>query len=601
MDSKFPTPRPVPWRSGKSFCTVLWLAFGASISQSLSAILDLLRRKRVRAWNKLCVIASRNPRYYRCWTTIAEPALAEAFLRENSSTGRVVLPVCLVLNCERDYDAAARTIASIRAAFGCNVDIWTQGATFLECKTVPNGSQAILDEVLDAIFGRIASRELAVSWLLPLRAGDLLSPRCGQALTHALRRDAACEIIYWDIDDIRNGVRCNPWLKGEWDPLLYLARDSLSRSCVMLGKSTIEAARRLGRRTLDSEALSTLVMEIVTKDNAVAPSHIPLILTHCGSPDERIKQDRWAALVTRRWREPITLLQGNRSQRFFRFAPPAPETWPSVSIIIPTRDRADLLSACFAGLSRLEYPGAYDIIVVDNGTTEPEALRLLEGLQALGAIRVIRDEGPFNFAALNNRAAAQAESDLLCLLNNDVEALDGDWLAAMVRHAVRPDVGAVGGLLLYPDGSVQHAGVAIGIGGAAGHLARGAMPTNSEHFAWHGVTRTVSAVTAACLVVRRDAYISVGGLDAVAFAVAFNDVDFCLKLRQSGLRNVFVAEARLIHHESVSRGKDHAPANIARFNRELACFCERWGSAEHLDPHYSPLFSRSAEPCLLAF
>ncbi|PTQ09118.1 hypothetical protein CLG96_14780 [Sphingomonas oleivorans] len=342
-------------------------------------------------------------------------------------------------------------------------------------------------------------------------------------------------------------------------------------------------------------------MELVAKDDAPSPSHIPLILTHCAAPDDRLEPDHWATLVTRRWREQATLLQCGSQQPFYRVAPPEPKIWPSVSIIIPTRDKVELLSACLAGLSRLRYPGACEIIVVDNGTTQPAALRLLEELQADDTVQVIRDDGPFNFSALNNRAAAQAAGDVFCLLNNDVEALDGDWLAAMVRHAVRPDVGAVGSMLLYPDGSVQHAGVAIGIGGAAGHLARGAMPTDPDHFAWHGVTRSVSAVTAACLVVRREAYFSVGGLDAAAFPVAFNDVDFCLKLQQSGLRNVFVAEARLIHHESVSRGKDHAPANIERFNGELARFRKRWGSAEHSDPHYSPLFSRSAEPCLLAF
>jgi GT2 family glycosyltransferase len=442
-------------------------------------------------------------------------------------------------------------------------------------------------------------------WLVPVRAGDLLSPWCGRALDQAARDEEGCRIVYWDSDSIAGGRRHDPWIKGSWDPLMYLARDSLSQTCALHAGAlkAVVAARppeSHAGEPFDSEALAALVMGMVCAEGAPPPVHVPLVLTHCAGRNDE-SAGYWPRLLARHWPGPVELTPGSTEPAFYRVVPSAPEAWPSVSVIIPTRDKAELLAACLGALGQLRYPGACEILVVDNGTTQPEALHLMETQQAAGLIRVIRDDGAFNFAALNNRAADRAAGELLCLLNNDVEALDGDWLEAMVRHAARPDVGAVGALLLYPDGSVQHAGVSIGTGGAAGHLARQAMPGDPMHFAWHGVTRTVSAVTAACLVVRREAYLDVGGLDEEAFAVAFNDVDFCLRLGRQGLRNVFVAESLLIHHESVSRGKDHSPANLARFTGELTRFRERWASEDFRDPHYSPLFSRSAEPCLLAF
>ena len=258
------------------------------------------------------------------------------------------------------------------------------------------------------------------------------------------------------------------------------------------------------------------------------------------------------------------------------------------------------MRSCLSGLARLAYPGPVEIIVVDNGSREPDALALLAAEQAAGRIRVLRDDGPFNFSRLNNRAAAIATGDYLCLLNNDVEALDGEWLTAMMRHAVQPGVGAVGAQLLYPDGRIQHAGVAVGIGGAAGHGQRGVDPASPDHAAWHAVTRQVSAVTAACLLVARTHHAAVGGLDEAGFAVAFNDVDFCLKLQAAGLANIYCAQSRLIHAESRTRPNDNRPDQQARFNAELALLQQRWSTETLPDPHHSPLFSTSAETCLLS-
>ena len=271
-----------------------------------------------------------------------------------------------------------------------------------------------------------------------------------------------------------------------------------------------------------------------------APCHIPLILTHRAAEEAALDLP----------------------------APThGPATWPSVSIIVATRDRPELLEACLAGLSRLDYGGPIDWIIVDNGSTDPRAMALLDRYAQESHVSLLRRPGPFNFSALNNAAALAASGQFLLLLNNDVEPLDGQWLSRMMIHAMRPDSGAVGCLLLYPDQTVQHAGVVIGMGGAAGHVQKGVRLTDARWASWFRTTRQVSAVTAACLLVQKDKFMAVDGLDETAFPVAFNDVDLCLKLNAAGWRNIMVAEARLIHHESKS--------------------------------HFSPLFSLSSERCTL--
>ncbi|PXA99275.1 hypothetical protein DMC47_04220 [Nostoc sp. 3335mG] len=592
---------------------IIALAARVSSRRTLGAIFDLVRGKRVRGWNKLCLIAADNSRYYERWIDIAEPLLIQARLARAPTKERSACPasplVGLVLGGGQAPEAAACTAASLREAFGDAADIWVMGQNVPGCLTIASSISPA--KALD----RICQGSGAATWLIPMHAGDLLSPFAGQVIAQAVRNDPVEEVIYWDSDELIEGRRSSPWLKATWDPLLYLARDGLSRSCAVRMCAAIAVSSVSNGTTSDmdfnSQFIAGLIMRMVARNGAPDPVHVPLIMTHYSGATKGSalnsagisapQVDLWADLVARYWSEPVVPIEGSAASPFRRVAPPFPQVWPSVSIIIPTRDKVELLRACLDGLAKLNYPGSYEIVVVDNGTTQREALELMRDRQAEGSIHVIRDDGPFNFAALNNMAVARSSSEVICLLNNDVEALDGGWLATMVRHAARPDIGAVGALLLYPDGSVQHAGVAIGTGGAAGHLARGVRPDNPAHFAWHGVTRTVSAVTAACMVVRREVYLSVGGLDGQSFAVAFNDVDFCMRLQQRGLRNVFVAEARLIHHESISRGKDHAPSNIARFSGELARFRGRWGSQDYRDPHYSPLFSRSAEPCVLNF
>jgi GT2 family glycosyltransferase len=261
-------------------------------------------------------------------------------------------------------------------------------------------------------------------------------------------------------------------------------------------------------------------------------------------------------------------------------------------VIVPTRDRAELLVQCAEGvLERTSY-APLELLIVDNGSVQPQTHALFDRLRQDRRVRILHAPGPFNFSALNNLGAAEARGAVLVLLNNDISITRSDWLDAMVAQAVRPKVGAVGARLLYPDGRVQHAGVALGVGGVAGHVLYGAAGGDPGYYRHLVTPRNVSAVTAACLAIRKAVYDEVGGLDAENLAVAFNDVDLCLKLRAIGYDIVWTPHAELIHHESASRGSDVAPETAERFRREVGTMRERWGALLDVDPFYGTVFDK---------
>jgi len=225
-------------------------------------------------------------------------------------------------------------------------------------------------------------------------------------------------------------------------------------------------------------------------------------------------------------------------------------------------------------------------VIVDNGSRDPRAVAYLAALATQPGIQVIRDDSPFNYSRLNNGAVAHCRGEVICLLNDDIEVVTPNWLEEMVSFAVKADVGAVGARLWYPDGTLQHGGVIIGAGGVAGH-AHLRLPKGSPGYFGRAVLQQeLSAVTGACLMVRRTVFAEVGGLDE-QIAVAFNDIDFCLRLRAAGYRNIWTPFAELIHHESASRGPEDSPEKITRFQREVCFMHERWGDVLAGDPHYN--------------
>lgn len=213
---------------------------------------------------------------------------------------------------------------------------------------------------------------------------------------------------------------------------------------------------------------------------------------------------------------------------------------------------------------------------------------------------MLRHDRPFNYAIINNEAVATCASELICLLNNDVEVITPGWLEELASHALRPEVGAVGAMLYYPNDTIQHAGVITGVHGVAAHPYCGMPRGYPGQMARAKLTQSMSAVTGACLMVRRDLYRLINGLDG-SFQVAFNDVDFCLRLRQAGYTNIWTPVAEMYHHESASRGEENTPEKRARFAREVELMQSRWGAQLEFDPAYNPNLTLSGEPFSLAF
>lgn len=279
----------------------------------------------------------------------------------------------------------------------------------------------------------------------------------------------------------------------------------------------------------------------------------------------------------------VRTLISNQQKTWLQVDWPLSTPAPCVHIVIPTRDRLDLLKPCIGSLLRqTEYPN-YQVIVIDNGSVEPETLRYLKGLSKYALkhnvdLSVLRDDGPFNFSALNNEAVRDIHTGVLVFLNNDIKITDSHWLREMVSHALRPDVGCVGAKLLYPDGTIQHLGVTLGANDIASHLYTTENPKHlPSHYPLLTCTSNPIAVTAAAMAIRAEVFHQLGGFNAEKLAVAYNDVDLCLRAESSGYRTVCTPRATMIHHESMSR-KTATQTDLKRERQESNWMRKRWSS-----------------------
>lgn len=376
----------------------------------------------------------------------------------------------------------------------------------------------------------------------------------------------AC-LVYSDEDRLdEKGERFAPTFKPEYSAEFFRNQNYFGRCVFARGPNFALKSMALdfvrGRKGLDA-----LLDEVVPGTNSDDIIHISHVLYH--DLVEQLQRD------TRR-------ASANLSE----------DASPRVSIIIPTRDGLDLLKPCIESILRdTAYPrDKFEIIVVDNGSREEKTIKFLVASVEAGAIRVVNDPEKFNFSKLNNLAAANSQGDIFVFLNNDTTVNDSGWLRRLVDYAVCADVGAVGSKLLYPDGTVQHGGVVLGIQGVAAHAHVGLSATDGGFQGLANTTREVSAVTGACLAMRRDLFEKLGGFDT-AFAVAFNDIDLCLRAIKAGYRNIYIQEALVIHHESKTRGYDDTPDKIALFRREACLARKRYGRLFNDDAYYNPNLS----------
>jgi len=408
-------------------------------------------------------------------------------------------------------------------------------------------------------------------------------------LALALLHDA--DVVYSDEDRIdERGVFVDPWFKPDWSPETFLTRDYLGRAC-MVRRELLEAAGGV-RDVFESAQWYEALLRVTERTTKIA--HVAQVLYHRDARNAVAKNDAALAIeVALRRRGEAAAVQPSPSGVDVRFTVPGGER---VCVIVPTRDRADLLGPCIASVFERTAYRDFELLVVDNGSCESATHALLADWERREPqrFRVLRDPAPFNYSRLNNAAVRATAAPFVVLLNNDTEVIAPEWMEALLGEARRPSVGAAGALLLYADGTVQHAGVVLGILGLAGHAHR-YLPANTAGY--HGgleLDTNYLAVTGACLMLEKRKYEQVGGLDE-SLAISYNDVDLCLKLHAAGYRNVFVPRAKLYHYESKSRGGDDTPGKVARAMEEVATIRRRWPAFAARDPYYNPNLTVDAE------
>lgn len=509
-------------------------AFRAEPRAYLIAVKWRVKRKRLRAQAQFARLMSISPKAYMLW------AIREENNRRVPSPPDLSKPIFVFVNVTGNPspEAVKSTMDSIRG----------EGLRAFEI------GSAQTPTVGDAI---AAIQWTDQMWILPVEAGDTIAPGAASAYREAMNGYSG-RLIYADDDVLEGRRRSKPYFKPDWNSELFEHWDFLAGACILRASQC------------DLEAVScqqnwqrNLVAAVVREGGAL---HLRQMLHH-------------------------------RRRRPRQIPPARPlkigSDLPPVSVIVPTRNRVDLLRTCLGGLATATYPDV-EVIVMDNGSDDPETLAYLAALDT-ARHRVVKHDGPFNYSAINNHGVELARGHLICLLNNDIETMDTHWLSILATQALRPEVGAVGARLLYPDGRIQHAGVVIGVGNAAGHAHRFLRPDEEGYFHRHSLPQFTMAVTAACLMVERDKFMAAGGLNEVDFPVAFNDVDFCLRLNELGWQSLYEPRATLIHHESVSRGLDIDPVGAARFASELAALKRIWRTDKRVDPYHHPHLSRASE------
>ncbi|MFZ2266511.1 MAG: glycosyltransferase family 2 protein [Azonexus sp.] len=435
---------------------------------------------------------------------------------------------------------------------------------------------------------------------------DTLASHALYANACAIQRQPQAQLLYSDEDKLdENGERCDPFFKPDWSPDLLYSQNYIAHFSVY-SRKLVESTGGFRSDFDGSQDYDLVLRSVAAIKDPTHIVHIPLALYHWRISENSTagghEQKHYASEAARKALQACFDASTDRvkvsitAPGVYRHRWSLPMPQPLVSLIIPTRDGHDHLKACIESIIRKTTYLHYEILLVDNQTTCGKTLSLMAELpkSSQGKVRVLPYDQPFNYSAINNYAAAQARGELIGLINNDIEVINGDWLSEMVSHAIRPDIGCVGAKLYYPDDTLQHCGVVLGIGGVAGHSHKHFPGSASGYFGRLRTIHNVSAVTGAALLIRKDSFDKVGGLDE-ALEIAFNDVDFCLRIARLGLRNLWTPFAELYHHESKTRGIENTPEKRTRFLREAQFMVARWGEMLAYDPYYNQNLTLSDE------
>lgn len=421
---------------------------------------------------------------------------------------------------------------------------------------------------------------------------DLLAPHALLEVTKLLNEKRDADIIYSDEDRLIGSSRSEPFFKPDWSPDLLLSMNYIGHFLVVRKKLIDEVGGfQEGTDGSQDYDLALRVTELTG-----GKYHIPQVLYHwrmtpgsvsnveatMNTAVETGKKAIEAALVRRGVEGQVEIIENNRYRVKYKL-----KDSPLVSIIIPTRDKVGLLIKCLESIKKKSTYQNYEVIIVDNGSVEKETLDYLKGLSSCNSrCRIFHFNEAFNYSSINNFAVKHASGDYLLFLNNDTEVITEDWLEEMLSDAQRPEVGAVGAKLLFPDQRIQHGGVILGVGGIAGHAFYCDSASEPGYMDFAVVRRNCSAVTAACLMMRKSVYREIGGFDE-NLDVIYNDVDICLKVICKGYYIIWNSHVVLNHYESASKGQTMP-------ERNMKYFCDRWSTfLKSGDPFYNPNLSLS--------
>jgi GT2 family glycosyltransferase len=440
---------------------------------------------------------------------------------------------------------------------------------------------------------------------------DMLTEHALYLVAEELNKHPDADIIYSDEDKIdEQGQRYGHYFKSDWNPDLFYSQNLISHLGVYRRKLINEIGGfRLGYEGSQDYDLALRVIERTSKDKI---RHIPFILYHWrairGStaltPEEKNYAHEAArkALRSHFERLSIKVQVTNGSGTYHRVIYEIPKPAPLVSLIMPTRDRLELLRRSTGDiLNNTDYTNL-ELIIVDNQSNQADTIAFLKNIQSDRRVMVLKYDRPYNFSAINNMAVRKASGEIIGLVNNDIDIITSTWLTEMVSHAIRQEIGVVGAMLYYPNDTIQHAGVVLGIGGVAGHIHKYLPRGISGYSSRAALIQNFSVVTAACMLMRRSVFEEVGGLNEDNLPVAFNDVDLCIRIHNSGYRILWTPYAELYHYESATRGSDHTPEQLPRFVKEVNYMKQRWEDILNNDPYYSPNLSlESGENFSLAY
>ena len=453
-------------------------------------------------------------------------------------------------------------------------------------------------------------------WLVLLESNNLITENALFWIVSTINANHSAQLIYCDEDKIdADGKRYDPYFKCDWNSDLFYSQNMLG--CMVFYRTDL--VRKIGglRDEFAASKMYDLVLRCVEAIKHEQIIHIPRVLHHANTGrhlgqmneaafskltatmhvDEngvKALQEHFARLNIK---AQVSIIKENYRVKYV-----LPEILPLVTLIIPTRNGLSLLRQCIDSIINKTTYGNYDLLIVDNGSDEPETLEYLRVLAQNPRHTILRDDGPFNYSALNNKAVKCAKGNIVALINNDIEVISKEWLSEMVSHALRPGVGAVGARLWFSDDTLQHAGVVLGCYGLAGHAHKNLPKNESGYFNRANLVQGYSAVTAACLVIQKDIFLEVGGLNEEHLRVAFNDVDLCAKLIKAGYRNIWTPYADLYHHESATRGPDDAnQATRSRMAKEASYIQRQWSSLLAKDPAYNPNLTLEADDFSLAW